>query len=332
MRLLTKLILVVGLIALSASLSLAHPGEVTEKKDYCSGSNRGDLDCSNAAQITCDSVVNDTNVGAPNNVQYYSCVGWGFDAGEVAYELTLDADYEVTISLHPIDSGTDLGLFLLYGCEEDMCLAYSDVIGDEEIVHALSAGVTYYVVVDGYGADDEGDYTLSITCETGPEPPIELQGAETCDDGVCLEPAVDRAITGTTVGYANDYDPITGDSGESCTGYMAEGPDVVYEVALTDGATLVVDLEREGYWDQALYLVTDCQDMDSCVAGSDAGAVDHIEWTHAGEPMLYFLIVDGYNSTSEGVYFLTYTHDGVDCDDPVAIEQKTWGAVKALYR
>ncbi len=332
MRLITKLTLVMGIIALMASLALAYPGEVIQKVDYCSGFNKALFDCTGAAPITCGSVVNGTNVGATNTVEYYSCLSWGFAAGEVAYELTLDADYEVTIYLVPADNGDDLGLFLLNGCDEDQCLAGSDGYGDEEIVISLAANTTYYVVVDGYGADDEGDYSLSITCETGPQPPVELQGAENCNDGICLEPAAGRVITGTNVGYANDYDPITGASGTSCTGFQAEGPDVVYEVALSDGATLVVDLERDGYWDHVLYLVTDCQDMDSCVAGSDVGAVDHIEWTHVGSPMLYYLIVDGFNSTSEGTYTLTYTHDGLACDNPVANEVKSWGGVKALYR
>ncbi len=332
MRLITKLTLVMGIIALGASLALAHPGEVIQKRDYGVGTNLGGLDCSNAPLITCGFTANDTNVGATDNVQYYSCASWAFDAGEVAYELTVDAVYDVTIHLHPFDAGTDLGLFLLYGCDESMCLDYSDGYGDEEIVRSLNPGFTYYIVVDGFNGDDEGDYTLSVTCESGPEPPVELQGAEDCNDGVCLEPAVARAITGTTEGYINDYDPITGASGSSCTGYQAEGPDVVYEVGLSDGASLVVDLERVGYWDQALYLVTDCQDMDSCVAGSDIGNIDHIEWTHVGPPALYYVIIDGYSSTSYGEYILTYTHDGLSCDDPVANEVKSWGGVKALYR
>ncbi len=331
MRLITKLTLVLGIFTLMTSLALAHPGEVIQKVDYCSGFNKALLDCTGAAQITCGSVVDGTNVGAANVVEYYSCLSWGFAAGEVIYELTLDADYEVTIYLVPADNDDDLGLFLLNGCDEDQCLAGSDGYGDEEIVISLAANTTYYVVVDGYRADDEGDYSLSITCEAGPQPPVELQGAEDCNDGICLEPAVARVITGTTVGYANDYD--VANAASSCTGYgQTEGPDVVYEVGLSDGATLVVDLERDGYWDQALYLVTDCLDMDSCVAGSDAGAVDHIEWTHFGPPMLYYLIVDGFGPTSEGTYTVTYTHDGLICDNPVATEKKSWGGVKALYR
>ncbi len=332
MRFLAKLTLGLGMIVIAASFSLANPSEVIQKNDLGLGANKSNVDCTSATQITCGSTISGTNVGAPNNVQYYSCASWSFDGGEVIYELTPNADYDVTIHLHPVDSGTDLGLFLLYGCNEDMCLDYSDGYGDEEIVRSLTGGVTYYISVDGYGADDEGDFTLAITCETGPEPPVELQGAENCNPGVCLEPAVARAVTGTTVGYTNDFDPSTGASGSSCTGYGAEGPDVVYEVGLSDGATLVVDLARDGFWDTVLYLVTDCQDMDSCVAGSDIGAVEHIEYTHAGPPMLYYLIVDGYNPTSEGVYTLTYSHDGTTCDNPVANEDKSWGEVKALFR
>ncbi len=328
MRLLMKLTLILGILVLSASFSLAHPGEMIQKKDLGSGFNKGALDCTAAIVINCDDVLGGTNVGAPANVDYYSCQGWNALAGEVVYVFTPDDDYDVTISLENLDSGNDLALFVLDGCEEDACLGSSDGYGDEEITIALAANAEYYIVVDGYDVDDVGSYNLSILCETTPDPPVELQGADTCQDAVCLDPAFQRAITGTTVGYAADYSPTNG-----CTGYSngALGADVVYEVQLENDNTLTVDCERPGYWDHVLYLVTDCNDMDSCVAGSDAGAVNHIEYTHTGPPAFYYLIVDGYGETSEGAYTLTYTHYGVECST-VATEERTWDGVKSLYR
>jgi hypothetical protein len=98
------------------------------------------------------------------------------------------------------------------------------------------------------------------------------------------------SFTGSTQAAHNDYDPGAG----GCTGFAETGPDVAYQVALQAGDRLVANLDAP--WDSALYVLTDCNNAaSSCVAGSDAGNPEHIDFT-AMNAGTYFLIVDGYDS------------------------------------
>lgn len=119
---------------------------------------KGLLDCSNATPVVCGNTYNGTNVGAPNNVQAYSCVGWTESGGEVVFTLELDNCYAVTAQIVP--DGCDLDVFILSACDEAECLTYGDTSATTD---CLEPG-TYYIVVDGYSAA-ECPFTLTVTCE-----------------------------------------------------------------------------------------------------------------------------------------------------------------------
>jgi hypothetical protein len=116
------------------------------------------LDCSNATPVVCGETYTGTNVGAPNNVEYYSCSGWLESGGEVVYYLDLDDCFEVTAEIVP--DGCDLDVFILSECDENECIAYGNTIAT---TNCLEPG-TYYIVVDGYYGAECG-YTLTVTCE-----------------------------------------------------------------------------------------------------------------------------------------------------------------------
>ena len=107
-------------------------------------------------------------------------------------------------------------------------------------------------------------------------------------------------ISGDSAGFENDYSP-----GSSCTGYSANGTDVVYSVTLAAGETL--DASLLGSHDTSLYVVSDCTDVTaSCLAGDDTFGSNPEVVTYtsmAGETV--FLIVDGYSGS--GTYDLTVT-------------------------
>ena len=260
-------------------------------------------------------------------------------AGEIVtadkdwFAFTAEADQCVIFETMPQpDQGNmDTKLFI-YADDCTTELAFDDDGGPSlfsRIEYTFADAGTYYVVVTGYSDNSTGFYVLTATA--CPPPPEVLEGSETCFDGVCLVPATDRSVLGDTTDNIDDYDPS--DPGPSCTGYGAAGPDVVYEVALSDGATLTAAVDAySGYIDLAIYLVTDCDDMTTCVAGDDGGNPETITYTHTGETTLYYLIIDGYSVNAFGEYILTYTHDGANCDDPVATEEATWSGLKALYR
>jgi hypothetical protein len=116
------------------------------------------LDCSDAIPIYCGVPVTGNTYTNPNNVEYYSCVGWQEAGGEVVYELVLDDCYILTMTLSNYTGDPDV--FLLGSCDENDCIEYAHISVTTE---CLDPG-TYYVVVDGYYSSPDCDYTLTIDC------------------------------------------------------------------------------------------------------------------------------------------------------------------------
>ncbi|MBN2695686.1 pre-peptidase C-terminal domain-containing protein, partial [bacterium] len=121
-------------------------------------------------------------------------------------------------------------------------------------------------------------------------------GTDTCTNSTIISST--GVWTGTTVGATNDYTLGSG----SCTGYPANGLDVVYQVELNAGDQLQAVLTgTTGTGDLSLYLISDCSDdFGSCVAGSDENtglSSEEISFT-ATTSMTYFIVVDAYSSTA----------------------------------
>ncbi len=317
-----KFIIALMAIVLVAGMAMAEK-PLVQKGDPIT---RGALDCSNALPINCGDLVSGDTTGQPANVPVYN-IGYNHEDGpEMVYELVLPGDpgtscYVVSGTISNF-SPADLDIYFLSACDEMTAIKYGD---SSFTTDCIPAG-TYYVVVDGYNADDFGPFDLEVTCVECdcPVEPTELQGADNCSDGVCLEPGL-FAVSGTTAGYAADYDP-------DCISWGLAAADVVYELALADGNSISADLVSSG-WDSGLYLMTDCLDMSSTLACDDAYPTnEHVEYTNnTGADMLIFLVVDGYGS-GEGDYVLTYTHDGLTCESPVSTEATTFDSLKSMYR
>jgi hypothetical protein len=111
----------------------------------------------------------------------------------------------------------------------------------------------------------------------------------------------------------NDYQP----GSPSCTGFIsAAGPDEVWSVYLTAGQQITAAMNPTSYYDAALYLVTNCSDIPgTCVAGADAGNPETIVYT-ATASGTYYLIADGYSTSSYGPYSLTVTIGSSGCTYP----------------
>jgi hypothetical protein len=107
-------------------------------------------------------------------------------------------------------------------------------------------------------------------------------------------------LSGNTDQATNDYtfaDPIN-----SCTGYAADGKDVVYKMNVGPGDSLWVNYRT--VTDGSVYLVTDCSNIDgSCVAGADHVALPgeteqlRYKFVTGGE---YYLILDSYAPGTSG--------------------------------
>jgi hypothetical protein len=140
-----------------------------------------------------------------------ACPYTGSTSPDVVYSYTPAADQAINISL--CNSGYDTKVFVY----EDVCASGTaiacndDACGDDGYKSAiyglsLSAGHTYFIVVDGYGGGC-GDYDLLIT-EAGAAPPNDncdgaiAVSAPTCPDYV--------EVSGTTIGATLDCPDVLG--------------------------------------------------------------------------------------------------------------------------
>jgi len=194
----------------------------------------------------------------------------------------------------------------------DIDLADYGYVGGETI----EVGFVYEGADGAQGAFD----AVKIGEEYVPPPPPE---GDVCENALIL-PSGDYTVTGTNVGFNNDYPLVSG----SCTGYGASGQDVVYVTNLAVGDELSVLMTTDTGWDDSIYLITDCADpMGSCVIGADAypdGSTFSYVATEAGT---YYLIVSAYSSGTGG-----YTITGYNGGSYTAVEESSWGSIKALYR
>lgn len=123
----------------------------------------------------------------------YPGTGWGPDW---VYAIRTSADCSLEISLDPTDdlpNDDDLALFVFQSsCSDNLsdCLCVSDVglFGETEtVLLSAKAGVTYYLVADGFSPDQDvtsGPYDLSIT--TSPSGACQLCPAGGCGTGSLL--------------------------------------------------------------------------------------------------------------------------------------------------
>ena len=264
------------IITLALALLLVAPVATAKEATPPTAGTRGALDCSSAIPIGIwESVVGST-VGMPNNVTYYSCVGWDESGGEAVYELVLDDEYTVNGQIAGMN--VDLDIFFLDGCEEANCIDY----GNNMFTSVVGPG-TYYIVVDGFnGVEDI--FSLNVRCFLTPDPQPVLDGGETCNDAVDLEAAglSDFSVDLTT--YVDHYD-------SDCFWWFLPGGDAVYSIDLEAGEEFSVTME--GTCDMAMYIMGDCAGGESlaCSDNSWPGEPEHIDFvpTFTGT---YYLIVD----------------------------------------
>ena len=124
--------------------------------------------------------------------------GWGASAPDQSFSFTPAADGWYLIGLSGKDS-FDANLYVVGDCADidNTCVAGDEDVGGaalETLTVNLTAGVTYYIIVDGYGASEAGTYTLEVSEYTLPDTP-------TCESYCTI---ITAACTGDNAQYA-DY-------------------------------------------------------------------------------------------------------------------------------
>ena len=265
-----------------------------------------------AQALPCGSVLRPASIGAARDTDY---VVFTATAGTI---LTIGTDADGTSGQV---GDTRIRLFDANGA----VLASDDDSGPglySLITFTTTYTGTYYVGFAAYSATATGIYQGFVRCEAAQPPPVN----DDCAHAIDLPcGAVDLA--GTTQFATNDYSPTTTSGG--CTGYAANGKDVVYLIAAGGGDS--VDLTYTSAADGSIYILTDCSaPTTSCVAGADltvTGAPEHLVYTFPATGA-YFLILDNYGTGTGGAWTLTGTFS---CN-VVPARRGTWGALKTLYR
>ena len=239
------------------------------------------------------------------------------------FAITVTAGLEYEFETHPGDIGdTKLYIFDTDGTTQ---LAYVDDGGVgyySYLTYTFAADGTYFVEITGYSSSTTGTYILTATEGDPPPPP---PANDTCADAEII-PTGAYSIDSSTTSAAGDYSPTL----STCTGYGAAGNDLVYVICLGDGETF--DVTMTAGFDDSIYLVLDCEDIDgTCVAGADAyPSGSTFTYTNAsGSSLQLYLIVDGYGSTNNGDFNIAGVNGGT-CD-PVGNESMNWGSVKAMF-
>ncbi len=126
----------------------------------------------------------------------------------------------------------------------------------------------------------------------------ERQAGDTIADAVVI-PALPFTDTGTTVGYANDFDEVC-----PYTGSLA--PDVVYAFTPAAGVVVEIDLCESGY-DTKLYVYDADLALRACnddyVSPYCSLLRSHLDGVLLDAGVTYYLVIDGYG-TATGDYVL----------------------------
>jgi len=127
-----------------------------------------------------------------------------------------------------------------------------------------------------------------------PSAPVTRQGGDTILDAVTI--AIPYNGSGTTVGYADDYDEVCPYSGST-------SPDVVY--TFTPDEDLAIDIDMLGsYYDTKIYVYDGDLNLIGCNDDFHPDYTSKLENLAVMGGSVYYLVIDGYGENS-GEYALS---------------------------
>lgn len=140
---------------------------VVGSKGYCHPTIAADS-CQTATALTLGAATAGTTVGGINDYgnTMAACTGYAELGHDVVYSLALTAGQEITVTL----AATFDSAIAVIGPDDAAlcdaspleCVAGADDAGnDETVTFTADAAGTYFIVVDGYGANTEGTFTVT---------------------------------------------------------------------------------------------------------------------------------------------------------------------------
>jgi len=236
------------------------------------------------------------------------CPFSGSTSPDVVYSYTPAVNEAITIDL--CNSSYDTKVYVYenavtpgapLACNDDACPGFRSQL----LCVGVSAGNTYYIVIDGYGGDF-GDYELNVTsCGTTCQGNDDIASAE-------VIPGLPYIDNGTTVVCNNDYDEI-------CPYGPHTSPDVVYSYTPAANEIIKLSLCNSSY-DTKMFVYENAAtpgspyacDDDGC--GSAAGYTSNIECMPITGGNTYYIVIDGYNGQA-GAYELVVEECQCENDD-----------------
>ncbi len=256
----------------------------------------------------------------------------GSKSNDHVYHLLAPETGKYAINLN---AAYDASLYVTESCgdPEESCLAATDAsLAEETVEIELVGGKHYYIIVDGFGGDDNdhGAYGLTIsepcvadcankncggdgcgsscgTCGEG----LVCSEAGTCAEApvgdACNAPLVVKELPFThsadTTDFGNDFFYEEGDCPGVQYGWGKGSNDVVY--SFTPNKTDLYEIAVEADFDTTIYIGTNCNDMAAtCIEAADEPISG--EWISIWltEGQTYFIVVDGYGNLSSpsGLY------------------------------
>jgi len=261
-------------------------------------------------------VVTGDTAGGASAVDGYGCVGWNESGPESV--LLLDVPAAATVHLI-LEADADLDLFLLSGCDSDLCVAHHT---REFVVELAGRPEPWVVVVDGYlGAS--GPWSLTVRAFAAGVPP---EVCATATPLPCRMTAEDAE--GSLYGLPNQL------FADDCAEYLEAGGEQWYAVSLADSALATLTLGDQSF-DAALWLFDGCGEAAACVAFADdavSGSQEVLSYRNlTGVRRTYYLAVDAAQPPPgefDGYYLLrSVCTGGIVANEPAA-----WGAIKSFYR
>src|SRR5882724_10654496 len=191
------------------------------------------------------------------------------------------------------------------GCNDDACTNATGLNRASRLTPTVTAGQTYYIVVDGYGGA-QGLYGLTVTPPGATTTSTTLPGGGGCSSAMVL-PASGGTFSGATSGTS----ALVGSCGSS-----GISPERVYQWTPAVSGTATIQTCGAGTtFDTVLYLrsgactsgpemAAGCND-DACTNATGLFRASRVTPTvTAGQT--YFIVVDGYGG-AQGLYSLAIT-------------------------
>ncbi len=244
----------------------------------------GDL-CATPIPLTVGTRYTGTMSGAEDDI----VTACGYNYRELVHSFTIPALSDVTID---VDGGLSyLNASLRTTCDnagtQVRCPTGAPISSH---LRALAAG-TYYLIVEGARG---GSYTIDITATTPPTVPTPATGNDSCGGPVIIPPT-GGFWSGTTMGMANDYDPLICGTG-------TPAPDVAFRLDLATRSRITATTEGSAF-DTLLYrFMGTCRTGMEARCDDDGGSAGTSQLTETLDPGTYFYVVDGFSSTAMGNY------------------------------